>query len=249
MSTPKPASDPELSLVIPCLNEAGNAELVVQRLAEIARESNVDFEVIFVDGGSRDDTAERLLAGIETYGLAAQVLVTTERRGYGFDIMSGLARARGAVLAWTHADMQTDPQDVLVALARYRLASEKGGDVFVKGKRMKRPFLDAFFTLGMQMFTLAAIGMSINDINAQPKLFSRRFFQEQLRDRAPDDFSLDLYALYRARGNQIPVLTVPVHFNDRQFGEAKGGGGDLMMKIALARRTVKYILKLRSERL
>jgi hypothetical protein len=101
---------------------------------------------------------------------------------------------------------------------------------------------DNLFTAGMSVFASCALGMSLSDVNAQPKIFHRDFLA--LLAGAPHDFSLDLFALYLARKHGYTVLEQPVSFLARQAGEAKGGGS-LRGKLRLSRRTVTYILELR----
>ena len=48
----------------------------------------------------------------------------------------------------------------------------------------------------MQYYASLILGVALNDINAQPKLFSREFYNNYILGQAPHDFSLDLYALY-----------------------------------------------------
>ena len=245
-----PGYEPSISIIIPCFNEAGNAELVVTRLAELRSEVNIPFEAIFVDGCSNDGTPERLRTAIAEHSMEqiVSVHVMSSKRGYGYDIMHGLRQARSNVLSWTHADMQTDIKDVFTAYDRLKALEFQCEKVFVKGKRLNRPIVDAIFTFGMQLFTLAAIRVNLHDINAQPKVFTRAFFDNHLSKGAPNDFSLDLFALFHAKIRGYQIETIPVYFRARQFGEAKGGGGGLKLRFALIRRTTKYILKLSSQR-
>ena len=151
------------------------------------------------------------------------------------------APAEAGALAWTHADMQTDPADVLAAFDRFLGA---GGKALVKGRRRDRALLESLFSAGMQWIASAALGVRLDDVNAQPKLFSRAFHEAHLRAGAPADFSLDLYLLYKARTSGTPILDVPVVFAPRLHGEAKGGGS-WKTRIKLIRRTLAYILALR----
>lgn len=229
-----------LSLVIPCYNESGNIPLLVARLRQTLA-GRGDVEVLLVDNGSTDGSAavfQRELAG-DTLLRLVRVPVN---QGYGHGILKGLEVATGDVLAWTHADMQTDPKDVLTAFDLYK--SHGGGGVFVKGKRQNRRLLETFFTFGMQVIASAALGVVLDDVNAQPKLFDRRFYVDHVAGQAPHDFSLDLYVLYRARRSGMRIIEVPVIFADRLHGEAKGGGS-WKTRIKLIRRTFAYIFQLR----
>ena len=95
----------------------------------------------------------------------------------------------------------------------------------------------------MQYYASLILGVALNDINAQPKLFSREFYNNYILGQAPHDFSLDLYALYCAQKNDYTILTIPVVFSDRIYGEAKGGGS-LKTKYKLIKRTFAYIHEL-----
>jgi len=244
-----PGYEPSISLIIPCYNEAENAKFVISKIAKLRSEITIPFEVIFVDGCSSDATPDKLHAGIVEHSMEQNVSVHVmpSRRGYGHDIIYGLQQARANVLSWTHADMQTDIKDVFTAYDCLKALEVQNKKVFVKGKRLQRPKLDAILTFAMQVFTLLAIRVNLNDINAQPKVFTREFFDNHLSKDAPNDFSLDLFALYHAKIKGYQIKTIPVYFRARQFGEAKGGGGNLRLKCILILRTIKYILKLSSK--
>ncbi len=230
----------KLSLVIPCYNEQDNIPLIVARLRDILKKRE-DVEVLLVDNGSRDATGRRIAE--ETASDPALRLVTVPiNKGYGYGIKAGLAQAQGDILAWTHADMQTDPQDVLTAFDVFRV--QKDDRIVVKGRRRNRRALESAFTFGMQLVASAALRTKLEDVNAQPKLFPRTFYARHLALGAPDDFSLDLYMLYWARAEDYRILDVPVVFANRVHGEAKGGGS-WHTRIKLIRRTYAYIFELR----
>jgi len=234
---------PKLSIVLPSYNEAGNVPLIFARFREVLAGRD-DVEVIIVDNGSTDNTAEILAAELSRPEHAFARCVTVEmNQGYGFGIMSGVRAAGGEYIAWTHADMQTDPKDVLDGYER--LAKEADStQVILKGRRQNRAILDEFFTWGMAVISSMALGARLEDVNAQPKMF-RRSFLEHL-ETPPDDFSLDLFLLFQAQRNGFRILEQPVIFSDRMHGEAKGGG-TMKGKVKLIRRTWGYIMQLRRE--
>ncbi len=230
-----------LSLIIPSYNEVENLMILEKKLAKVFANKN-DIEIIIVDNGSQDDTPKVLEKIIKKTTLKTlRSIRVDQNKGYGFGILAGCDAAKGDLIAWTHADLQTDPADILVALDCFETAKEPL--TFVKGKRKKRPLLDTFFTIGMQYYASLILGVALNDINAQPKLFSREFYNNFILGQAPHDFSLDLYALYCAQKNNYTILTIPVVFSDRIYGEAKGGGS-LKTKYKLIKRTFAYIHEL-----
>ena len=123
----------KLSLIIPCYNEAANLPLLLDRCASLGH--LVDMEVILVDNGSTDNSPEVLQVLLPKYPHCRSIRVPINQ-GYGFGILSGLKAAEGDLLAWTHADMQTDPKDVLRGLEIFKA---RGIAISVKGQRVQRP--------------------------------------------------------------------------------------------------------------
>ncbi len=233
----------QLSIVVPCYNEAGNLPSLLGRFGEVLADRD-DVELVLVNNGSRDHSALVIACELDKPENAfARSVAVPVNQGYGFGILSGLRAATGEYLAWTHADLQTDPNDVLLGFARL-MAEPAPQQCLVRGRRVGRPLLDRAFTVGMGWVASAALATPLYDINAQPKIFHHSLLAEM--DDAPWDFSLDLYLLYLAQRRGLKVLEQPVHFAARQHGEAKGGGS-LRGKARLTRRTLEYIFKLRDQ--
>ena len=231
----------KLSIIIPCYNEAKNLPLLIEKLQYFKK---INAEVILVDNGSKDNTQEVLQQELAKPGNEFLTSVKVEKNiGYGFGIMSGVRKATGDVIAWTHADMQTDPNDIVVGLQHFH-ETEHPENLFVKGQRINRNAMDEFFTAGMARISSAALGIALHDINAQPKMFHRSFVNRL--EHAPDDFSLDLYVLYLAKKTGMHIIEIPVRFEKRMYGEAKGGGS-WKTKMKLIKRTWAYIFQLRDE--
>ena len=112
-------SNIEFSIIIPCFNEEGNISLLCERFNRFYPE--VHFELILVDNGSTDNTSENIDQAKKLYNFVKKVVVT-KNIGYGNGIISGLSRAKADVLAYTHADLQTPPEDVIKG---YKLIKSK----------------------------------------------------------------------------------------------------------------------------
>jgi len=230
----------KLSIVIPCYNEAENIPILIKKIKNVYKP---DTEIILVDNGSTDDTADVLLKELELISnVSIRSVQVGKNIGYGHGIMAGVREAKGEIIAWTHADLQTDVKDVYNGYDMFKKQS-KQEITFLKGSRKKRPFIDHILTCGMGKISSYMLGIKLNDINAQPKMFHRSFLN--LSEDAPDDFSLDLYFYCMAVKNKMNILELPVFFKDRLYGVAKGGGGSsIWTRIKVVRRTLKYILKL-----
>src|SRR5215213_9497760 len=115
----------EVSVVIPCLNEAESIEECVSAARKALDEGGYDGEVLVVDNASTDGSGE----------LAAEAgarVVLQPKRGYGNAYLAGLAAARGRYIVMLDADMTYDARE----LPRFIQELEAGGDM-VLGDRMK----------------------------------------------------------------------------------------------------------------
>jgi len=226
-----------LSLIIPCYNEAANLPLLIGRLAEGFKRSNV--EVILVDNGSTDESPNILSEATERHPSLRSVRVDVNQ-GYGHGIVVGLREARGRYLGWTHADLQTDPEDVLRALTLL----EKAGNpenIFVKGRRHGRPLADIIFTMGMSVFESVLFRSPLWDINAQPNIFPRSFFETW--SAPPQDFSLDLFAYVMALRAGLRIERFPVRFGKRAHGTSHWNI-NWKAKVKFIKRTVAFSFQL-----
>jgi hypothetical protein len=113
---------------------------------------------------------------------------------------------------------------------------------FAKGRRKNRPAADEFFTFGMSLFAALMLGKWMDDINAQPNVFHRSFLPKLYS--APNDFSFDLYAYYKAQEAGMGILRIPVDFSRRAHGASHWNTGALG-KWKFIKRTAQFTLELR----
>lgn len=227
-----------LSLVIPCYNEEKNIPLILDRFQQVIYQE--DLEILLVNNGSTDHTADVLEQLLPTYPFARTILVPINQ-GYGYGIRQGLKEATGMFIGWTHADMQTDPADVIKA---YHILEQRGWDtqLYIKGKRKGRSTAEQFFTAGMGVFETLYLKKLLWDVNAQPNLFSREFFHSW--QNPPDDFALDLYAYYMARVRQLKIVRFSVQFPPRVYGTSHWNTG-WKAKWKFIRRTISFSQKMK----
>ncbi|MBR4639199.1 MAG: glycosyltransferase family 2 protein [Butyrivibrio sp.] len=224
----------KMSIVIPCYDEASNIPLILNRFQEVITRD--DIEVILVDNGSTDNTPDVLKELLPLYPFARSVRVDVNQ-GYGYGIIQGLNNCDGEFIGWTHADMQTDPADLITALNIIE-TSGNSKKIFVKGHRKGRSAFDMFFTNGMSIFETIYLGEKLSDINAQPNVFSKEFYETW--KNPPKDFSLDLYALYMARKANLDVKRFEVQFPERIHGNSHWNNGTLKAKWKFIKRTLDF---------
>lgn len=210
---------PKRSIVIPCYNEAENLPTLISRYERL-RDTTSDWELILVNNGSTDSSAEVFARELDRPGrdFIQLVEVPVPNVGYGHGIMTGLRAARGQYLGWSHADGQTPPGDVLAAFEILERSADPDR-TFVKGRRRGRPAQDVAFTFGMELAATGLLGTHLSDINAQPKVFTRALLE--LATEPPDDLSLDLYFFWLAKTRGFAIKTFDVLFLDREHGESR----------------------------
>lgn len=230
----------KLSVVVPCYNEVKNIPLMLKRFQEVIKRE--DIEVVIVDNGSDDGSWQVLDRAVSCYSFARAIRIK-ENQGYGYGVMQGLKQCTGEFVGWTHADLQTDPGDLIKALNIIE-ANNNDNSLFVKGNRKGRPIFDQIFTIGMSIFETLYLRVNLCDINAQPNVFSRKFLLEW--ENPPKDFALDLYALYMARKLGLRIKRFEVTFPKRIHGSSHWNT-DIASKWRFIKRTVGYSRKLKKE--
>lgn len=229
----------KLSIVVPCYNEEENIPLILKRFGSIIKRD--DIEVIIVNNGSTDGSEQVLNSLLSKYKFAKLVKVEINQ-GYGFGILSGLKEAKGEYLGWTHADMQTDPSDVIKALEI--IEEHPSEKIYLKGNRKNRPKIDKFFSVGMCLFEMLLLGTFLWDINAQPNIFDRSFFDNW--KNPPLDFSLDLFAFYTAKKQGYNIQRFDVIFHKRIHGQSNWNTG-WISRFKFIKRTIEFSFKLKKD--
>ena len=229
----------KLSVVIPCYNEEKNIPLILKRFSEVI--DNDSIEVLIVNNGSEDNSQQVLDELLPLFPFARSFLIE-KNVGYGHGIVEGLKVAKGEFIGWTHADMQTDPNDVCKALRIIEKDLNNSSNIFLKGTRKGRSFSDNLFTVGMSFFESLLLGCKFWDINAQPTIFHRKFFSKWTE--SPQDFSLDLFAYFYAKKYNFEIYRFDVEFPNRVHGKSNWNVG-FNSKVKFIKRTIEFSLSMR----
>lgn len=163
-------NQPYLSIVVPLYNEEGNVRELHRRIYEAAQKIGQSFEIIFVDDGSRDKTWEEARA-------LSPIKLIVFRKNFGqtaaFD--AGIKAARGEIIATLDGDLQNDPADIPLLLAKI----SEGYDV-VSGWRFKRQdnLMKRFFSRGANLLRKIFVQDGIHDSGCSLKAYRRECFRD-----------------------------------------------------------------------
>jgi len=226
----------QTQIIIPCFNELDGLLNLIDECLEVIELSNSSLGFILVNNGSKDGSEQIFNEVIGKYP-NIEIVNLSVNQGYGGGILAGLESSDAQIIGWTHADLQTPLIDCLEAAMII-----DAGTSFVKGRRKGRPMSDRIFSRGMGVFESVLFGSRLEEVNAQPTLFTKNFFERW--QNPPSDFSLDLYALVMAVKNGLGIRRINVEFLPRQFGQSNWNIG-IKSRIRFIKRTIKYSLELR----
>jgi dolichol-phosphate mannosyltransferase len=211
--TNRPAAR-RLSLVLPAYNEGDGVRRAVAEADDALAGLVEDYEILVVDDGSRDGTADAARA--EAAGRPRVRVLSHERnRGYGAALRTGFAAARFELVAFTDADCQFHLDD----LARLLPLTERC-PVAVGWRDGRRDgWLRRFASRGYNLLTRSLLGTGVRDCDCALKVF-RREALERLTPES-DGFFVNAELLARARQLGLAVAEAAVRHRPRSAGASK----------------------------
>jgi glycosyltransferase involved in cell wall biosynthesis len=227
-----------LSIIVPAYNEADGIGPVLSTIRSTMEHSGITFEILVVDDGSEDSTADRAGA------CGVRVLKHPENRGYGAALKTGIRHAMYGSIAITDAD-GTYPNEQLPKLAQLLwegqydmvVGSRTGDGVHIP--LVRRP---AKWALGSLANYLA--GAQIPDLNSGLRVF-RKDVAEEFRRYLPSSFSFTTTLTLALLTNNYTVRYVPITYSKR-VGQSKINPiKDTLNIVGLIVRTVMYFAPLR----
>lgn len=224
----------ELSLITPVYNEEENLPLLYAAIQQVMKSIGKTWEVIFVDDGSRDKSLAVLEMFVQQDPEHVRVVVFRRNFGQTAAITAGVDYAQGDTIILLDADMQNDPADIPLLLAKL----DEGYDL-VSGWRKDRQ--DNRFTRTIPSNLANGLiswvtGVHLHDYGCTLKAYRRG--------------ALEGFRLYGEMHRFIPVFAhsvgariteIPVRHHPRRFGVAKYGL-DRTVKVVLDLFTVKFLL-------
>jgi glycosyltransferase involved in cell wall biosynthesis len=212
-----------LSLFYPMYNEEGNCREAVRRAQKVLPRVARDYEIILVNDGSRDRTAE--IAEAEAAADAhVRVVHHPVNRGYGAALQSGIRAARFPWIFYTDGDNQFDLEELPGFLALRHEAE------LVIGYRRPRsdPWIRRFNAAGFNLLCWMLLGVHVRDIDCAFKLFRASIFQGMPLNA--QGATIDLEILARARRNGAHWRELPVRHFPRRVGSQTGANLKVILR-------------------
>ena len=206
---------PGLSVFFPAYNDSGTIASMVIRAVHAASELTSDFEIIVVNDGSSDATAEIADELARTYP-NVRVVHHPRNRGYGGALQSGFRSATKDLIFYTDGDAQYDPAELGVLWARMN----PGVDL-VNGYKISRSDPLHRIIIGRLYHHIVSIlfGLKVRDVDCDFRLMRRSIFERIQLEKTSGVICLEMMKKIQDAGFRI--AEVPVHHYHRAFGKSQ----------------------------
>jgi glycosyltransferase involved in cell wall biosynthesis len=221
-SIPTSYEQPSVSVVIPARNEAGNIEDAVTRIPKMGP----DDEIIFIEGGSKDNTWERICDVRDRYKKDKRIIIAKqEGHGKADAVRKGYSLATKEILMILDADL-TVPPETLPQF--YRAIVESKGE-FINGSRLVYPMENRSMRflniIGNKFFAIAftfALNQTFKDTLCGTKVLTRKHYLKLAAHRDYfgdfDPFG-DFDLIFGAVRMGLKVRELPITYRERTYGE------------------------------
>ena len=205
----------KISIVIPLLNEKESLPFLFEKINQVCKRHQYDYEIIFVDDGSTDGSLDILKSLRETNPGIVKIISFRKNYGKSAALSEGFKAVRGDFVITMDADLQDDPEEIPNLLAKLG----EGYDL-VSGWKKKRydPITKTIPSRLFNFVTAKLTGIPIHDFNCGLKAYRRNVIED-----IPVYGELHRYLPVLANWQGYRVTEIPVKHHPRKFGTTKFG--------------------------
>jgi glycosyltransferase involved in cell wall biosynthesis len=223
----------DVSVVVPLLNEEKNIPILYDELTQTLQKTGLNYEILFVDDGSSDCSLE-ILENLQQFDSRICLISLRKNFGQTAAMSAGFDMANGDIIIAMDADLQNDPADIPMLLAKIN----EGADM-VTGWRYNRQ--DPFFSRKLpskiaNRIISFATGVHLHDYGCTLKAFRREVIKTI---KLYGEMHRFIPAIASAMG--VSIAEVKVNHRPRRFGTSKYGISRTL-RVILDLITVKFLL-------
>ena len=219
-----------LSVVVPLYNEEQNVAMLQRELADAL--IGLDYEIIFVDDGSQDETVARIATDPRT-----RVLRFEKNAGQSAAIFAGLQAVRSEVAVLIDGDLQNDPADIPRLLAEIA----RGADLVCGYRAQRKDMLLKRITSRVANFVRSRFTRDgVRDTGCTLKAMRRDCIAALVSFKGMHRF---IPALVKGAGYRL--VEIPVNHRPRRFGQSKYGLGNRALRATIDMFGVRWLLSRR----
>jgi len=209
------AGKPGLSIFFPAYNDVGTIASLALLAHMTARQVTDDHEVIVVNDGSPDHTAE-LLDEMARHFSWLRVVHHEKNRGYGGALRTGFASASKELIFYTDGDAQYDPREMTKLLEVFSPEVD-----FVNGYKISRndPLHRIVIGRLYHWFVKLAFGLRLRDVDCDFRLMRRSVFEKVHLTRSSGVICVEL--MKKVQDHGFRIAEVPVHHHHRSYGKSQ----------------------------
>jgi dolichol-phosphate mannosyltransferase len=220
----------EVSVVVPLYNEEENVSILQGELTDAL--TGLDYEIIFVDDGSRDETFSRIVPGPRI-----RVLRFEKNAGQSAAIFAGLQAVRSEVAVLIDGDLQNDPADIQRLLAEI----SRGADLVCGYRARRKDTMVKRITSHVANFVRSRFTYDgVRDTGCTLKAMRRDCIKALVPFKGMHRF---IPALVKGAGYRL--VEIPVNHRPRRFGQSKYGLGNRAVRATIDMFGVRWLLSRR----
>ena len=243
MSVSPAATPAGLSVFFPAYNDSGTIASMVIRAVKAASELTPDYEVIIIDDGSADATAEIADELARTYP-HVRAIHHPKNRDYGAALRTGFHAATKELIFYTDGDAQYDPAELSLLWAKMMPDTD-----LVNGYKMSRadPLHRIIIGRAYHYIVSVLFGLKLRDVDCDFRLMRRTIFERINLVKTSGIICVEM--MKKIQDSGFRIVEVPVHHYHRAFGTSQFFNVRRLVKTARDLLVLWYALVIRREHL
>lgn len=243
--------DVNVSIVIPCLNEAQRLSTLEKGLKEFINAWRHEYEIIIVDDGSTDDTSNKVIQNnffkmLMNKGVL-NLITFKQNKGKGAALKAGVLETNGDFVLTMDADISTHPLEIINWKKKLKGMFDKNAIVIASRthkhstliEKKHRKIIGLIFNYVVRLIT----GLNIKDSQCGFKLYPREIGKNLFANLHTNGWAHDVEILCRAKQLNIRIIEQPVHWTVKDDSKIRVLGDSLKMFLQILRIRIQILNK------